>query len=68
MENFTCDGCKNQIKYTTGSDEYPAHTTMLCCSKGHWENSPEAEVYDADPWIECKDLDPITTLPIDSKI
>jgi hypothetical protein len=57
-EPFKCDSCKFNSHYTTGADEYPAHTKISYCSKGYWENGDIPREGDStiDFWAECPDF------------
>jgi Protein of unknown function (DUF551) len=53
-----CNNCKNCKVYTTGGDEYPAHTTLSYCEKGHWENGSVDELTnETNVWGECQDFE-----------
>lgn len=58
--HFKCSYCHHQKRYTTGIDEYPGLTTIIYCSKGHWEgDDPEPDPnQDFTLWDECNDFLP----------
>lgn len=66
MENkintITCDSCVFQKYYTPQVDEVATGSTMVYCSKGHWDMSPQydedltLEENEYDAWVDCKDF------------
>lgn len=55
MESI-CSTCEFCVSYRTGFDEYPAHTTLFYCAKGHWENatSPNLSEGETDHFADCE--------------
>lgn len=52
-----CDNCKSLKGYTTGADEYPQRTTIMYCSKDHWDGGGIPDENQDDPWADCEDFE-----------
>ena len=50
-----CNNCEFKKRHHTGSDEYPANTTIEYCSKGHWEGGDIPIPDEVDFFDNCKD-------------